>query len=204
MLRLHACRLCNMLRVHAYRLCTMLRLNACMHRPPAPVCNLAARARAALQPCCRQVGGRMVYSTCTFNPIEDEAVVAELLLRCQGALQLVDVSGQLPQLVRCPGLRSWRVRDKFCWYDTWQQAETVSARTCIALAPAVHMHTPLPRLKSNTIIGPPRSASSWTPACFRHQRSSSCRWSAACASCHTTRCARTHACSTAGLQCVRL
>lgn len=30
-----------------------------------------------------QVGGRMVYSTCTFNPIEDEAVVAALLqVRC--------------------------------------------------------------------------------------------------------------------------
>ena len=25
-----------------------------------------------------RVGGRMVYSTCTFNPVEDEAVVAEV------------------------------------------------------------------------------------------------------------------------------
>lgn len=25
-----------------------------------------------------QEGGRLVYSTCTFNPIEDEAVVAEV------------------------------------------------------------------------------------------------------------------------------
>ena len=29
---------------------------------------------------CAQVGGRLVYSTCTFNPIEDEAVVAEVCL----------------------------------------------------------------------------------------------------------------------------
>lgn len=29
------------------------------------------------------VGGRMVYSTCTFNPIEDEAVVAEVLRRAK-------------------------------------------------------------------------------------------------------------------------
>ena len=35
-----------------------------------------------------KVGGRMVYSTCTFNPIENEAVVAELLLRCKGALEV--------------------------------------------------------------------------------------------------------------------
>jgi 16S rRNA C967 or C1407 C5-methylase (RsmB/RsmF family) len=25
-----------------------------------------------------KIGGRMVYSTCTFNPVEDEAVVAEV------------------------------------------------------------------------------------------------------------------------------
>lgn len=26
-----------------------------------------------------KVGGRMVYSTCSFNPVEDEAVVAEVI-----------------------------------------------------------------------------------------------------------------------------
>lgn len=62
-----------------------------------------------------QVGGRLVYSTCTFNPIEDEAVVAELLLRCKGALELVDVSADLPNLKRLPGLKSWRVKDKNNW-----------------------------------------------------------------------------------------
>eukprot|EP00775_Hariotina_reticulata_P012585 gene12585-12716_t len=72
-----------------------------------------------------KVGGRMVYSTCTFNPIEDEAVVAELLLRCGGALQLVDVSQELPELIRCPGKRQWRVRDKYQWYDTWEEAQKI-------------------------------------------------------------------------------
>lgn len=67
----------------------------------------------------------MVYSTCTFNPIEDEAVVAELLVRCGGSLQLLDVSKQLPELKRLPGKRKWRVRDKFRWYDTWEEAEKV-------------------------------------------------------------------------------
>ncbi len=57
----------------------------------------------------------MVYSTCTFNPIEDEAVVAELLLRCKGALELLDVSGDLPNLKRLPGLKTWRVKDKHNW-----------------------------------------------------------------------------------------
>lgn len=57
-----------------------------------------------------QVGGRMVYSTCTFNPIEDEAVVAAVLKATKGAMELVDVSGALPELKRMPGLSSWKVR----------------------------------------------------------------------------------------------
>ena len=31
------------------------------------------------------VGGRMVYSTCTFNPVEDEAVVAEVCLKTKSS-----------------------------------------------------------------------------------------------------------------------
>lgn len=54
-----------------------------------------------------KVGGRMVYSTCSFNPIENEAVVAELLRRCNGALMLVDVSARLPLLTRRPGMTEW-------------------------------------------------------------------------------------------------
>jgi 16S rRNA C967 or C1407 C5-methylase (RsmB/RsmF family) len=73
----------------------------------------------------------MVYSTCTFNPIEDEAVVAELLVRCGGALQLVNVGGQLPELQRLPGLRRWRVRDKHRWYDTWEEAQKVRVGVCL-------------------------------------------------------------------------
>lgn len=35
--------------------------------------------RIALRACeLLRVGGRLVYSTCTFNPVEDEAVVAEV------------------------------------------------------------------------------------------------------------------------------
>ena len=31
-----------------------------------------------------EIGGRLVYSTCSFNPIENEAVVANLLQKCEG------------------------------------------------------------------------------------------------------------------------
>lgn len=58
-----------------------------------------------------QVGGRLVYSTCSLNPIEDEAVVAEVIRRTGGAMQLVDVSKQIPKLKRIAGLRTWKVFD---------------------------------------------------------------------------------------------
>ncbi|CAJ1855157.1 unnamed protein product [Sphenostylis stenocarpa] len=80
-----------------------------------------------------KVGGRMIYSTCSMNPIENEAVVAELsavevvgcgyegktpsvLRRCGGSIELVDVSSELPQLIRRPGLKSWKVCDKGKWF----------------------------------------------------------------------------------------
>ncbi|KAF9944773.1 hypothetical protein BGZ70_004354, partial [Mortierella alpina] len=59
-----------------------------------------------------KVGGRIVYSTCSFNPMENEAVVAEMLNRANGTLELVDVSNELPQLKRRPGLSSWKVFTK--------------------------------------------------------------------------------------------
>ena len=44
--------------------------------------HVAQRGAALLK-----VGGYMVYSTCSFNPVENEAVVAELIKRCGGALE---------------------------------------------------------------------------------------------------------------------
>ena len=55
------------------------------------------------------VGGLMCYSTCSLNPIEDEAVVAYLLRTFNGQIELVDVADQLPQLIRFPGISHWKV-----------------------------------------------------------------------------------------------
>jgi len=56
-----------------------------------------------------KVGGRMVYSTCSMSPVENEAVVAELLRATRGALEVVDVRNSLAPFKVCEGLRKWRV-----------------------------------------------------------------------------------------------
>ncbi|XP_015695450.1 RNA cytosine-C(5)-methyltransferase NSUN2 isoform X2 [Oryza brachyantha] len=63
-----------------------------------------------------KVGGRMVYSTCSMNPVENEAVIAELLRRSGTSIELLDVSNELPELVRRPGLSTWKVKDRGSWF----------------------------------------------------------------------------------------
>ena len=44
-----------------------------------------------------KVGGYVLYSTCSINPVEDEAVVVELFRRCKNdALEIVDIREKLP------------------------------------------------------------------------------------------------------------
>lgn len=82
-------------------------------------------------------GGRLVYSTCSFNPIENEAVIATMLNLCEGiiltcfyikrfvlnllllqllsscavsgSVRLVDCSNELVDLKRNPGMKTWQV-----------------------------------------------------------------------------------------------
>lgn len=58
-----------------------------------------------------KVGGRLVYSTCTFNPIENEAAVSQILKRTEGSMKLVDGRSLLPHLKCAPGLTTWKVTD---------------------------------------------------------------------------------------------
>ena len=71
--------------------------------------NVATRALRLLK--YDDGGGRLVYSTCSLNPLENEAVVVELLQRSRGAIKLVDCSKMLPDLKRLPGLTKWSVQD---------------------------------------------------------------------------------------------
>ncbi|XP_075867411.1 RNA cytosine C(5)-methyltransferase NSUN2 [Nelusetta ayraudi] len=68
------------------------------------------------------VGGRMVYSTCSLNPVEDEAVIATLLEKSEGALELADSSADLPGLKWMPGVASWKLMTKEGqWYSDWSE-----------------------------------------------------------------------------------
>ena len=73
-----------------------------------------------------KVGGRVVYSTCSMNPIENEAVVASAVSHCGGMsrVDLIDCSSALPELKRRSGLTSWKVMDKRgrTW-DNWEDLE---------------------------------------------------------------------------------
>jgi tRNA (cytosine34-C5)-methyltransferase len=58
-----------------------------------------------------QKDGLIVYSTCSMNPVEDEAVVANILRLGQGTLVLEDCSHKLKGLKYIAGLSSWTVMD---------------------------------------------------------------------------------------------
>jgi hypothetical protein len=49
----------------------------------------------------------------------------QVLRRCKGAFELVDVSDHLPGLRRLPGMQRWRVKDREGWYDTWEEGRQV-------------------------------------------------------------------------------
>lgn len=72
-------------------------------------CRILTRALQMLK-----VGGRVVYSTCSMNPVENEAVISSVIDRCGGPskVHIVDCSNELSALKRFPGLKSWTVMDK--------------------------------------------------------------------------------------------
>ncbi|KRT82829.1 hypothetical protein AMK59_3058, partial [Oryctes borbonicus] len=70
------------------------------------------------------VGGRLVYSTCSLNPVENEAVIHRLLLETEGALQLVDVADMLPGLKYTRGLETWQVGSRNLeFYKTFEEVD---------------------------------------------------------------------------------
>ena len=87
--------------------------------------RMASRQRALLRKAvklCRP-GGRIVYSTCTFAPEENELVVADVLERLGGRLKLLPAA--VPGLVAAPGITHWQGRtlpaELACCLRVWPQ-----------------------------------------------------------------------------------
>ena len=60
-----------------------------------------------------KVGGRVTYSTCSMNPVENEAVLLAAFAECgPHHLKMVNCSQHLPTLKRRNGLERWTVMDK--------------------------------------------------------------------------------------------
>ncbi|CAI5755840.1 unnamed protein product [Candida verbasci] len=71
-------------------------------------------------------GGRLVYSTCSLSPIENEAVVASALRKWGDKIKLVDVSNELPGLKRANGISDWLVYGKDIQIKQKGDDETIS------------------------------------------------------------------------------
>ncbi|KAI4224684.1 MAG: hypothetical protein L6R36_004492 [Xanthoria steineri] len=85
-----------------------------------------------------KAGGRVVYSTCSMNPVEDEAVVAAAIERCGGPakVNIVDCADQLPGLERKPGLKAWNVMDRLgSIHDSWAQVQDDPGRLVEGMFP---------------------------------------------------------------------
>ena len=78
--------------------------------------DIAHRAAQLLVP-----GGRMVYSTCSLDPIENEAVVCEILQKCPW-LELVKVDSErlFPGLICHKGINDWPILNEMSEVVEWE------------------------------------------------------------------------------------
>ncbi|OHT09516.1 Multisite-specific tRNA:(cytosine-C(5))-methyltransferase trm4a [Tritrichomonas foetus] len=56
-----------------------------------------------------KIGGYCVYSTCSMNPIEDEAVISSVINELGGSVSILDCSSKFPGLKRTNGMKTWGV-----------------------------------------------------------------------------------------------
>jgi len=98
---------------------------------------------------CVKVGGTVCYSSCTFNPMENEAVVQELVrwgraeTGFEDGVEVVPFpEAALPGLVRRPGVRQWKVADYVEKEDDTEQDVELRWHDSFEAAKAMHMDGP--------------------------------------------------------------
>lgn len=98
-------------------------------------------------------GGRLVYSTCSLSPIENEAIVASALRKWGNQIKLVNVDNELPGLKRRKGVSDWKVYGKdmelrepgaedvpaTAFPPTKEEAENFHLENCVRVYP--HLQT---------------------------------------------------------------
>lgn len=87
-------------------------------------------------------GGRLVYSTCSMNPVENEAVLSHILQQCEGMVKLVEAKDILPGLVCSPGLTTWKVANRSL--DLYSSFDEVPTMYHTQIRP--HMFPPPPEV----------------------------------------------------------
>ena len=95
-----------------------------------------------------KVGGRVVFSTCSMNPVENESVIVAAIERCGGAnnVEIVDCSQQLPNLKRYPGLKNWKIMDKSARiWSSWEEVETFAKENNEGAIPGRVVESMFPR-----------------------------------------------------------
>lgn len=96
-----------------------------------------------------KVGGRVVYSTCSMNPVENESVIASAIERCGVEnVEIVDCSQELPNLKRAPGMKKWNIMDKTCkTWSSWEEVETFANEHNEGVVPGRVVQTMFPKVE---------------------------------------------------------
>ncbi|KAM5348201.1 hypothetical protein ACJ41O_008025 [Fusarium nematophilum] len=95
-----------------------------------------------------KVGGRVVFSTCSMNPVENESVIVSAIERCGGAekVEIVDCSSELPNLKRYPGLKDWKIMDKSARiWSSWKEVVDYANESADGVTPGRVVETMFPR-----------------------------------------------------------
>ncbi|KAK7417544.1 tRNA (cytosine-5-)-methyltransferase ncl1 [Neonectria punicea] len=99
-----------------------------------------------------KVGGRVVFSTCSMNPVENEAVVVSAIERCGGPdnVEIVDCSNELVNLKRTPGLKTWKIMDKSAKiWSSWKEVEDFANENTEGVPPGRISETMFSRLEGS-------------------------------------------------------